>query len=71
MLNNLKAEMARGGIKTSDIARVINKTDKCARMKVAGQTGFTFNECMTIHRTLFPDCSIEYLFAEEADYAKN
>lgn len=64
MLHNLCAEMARHEIKTSDISRVIKKTDRSVRLKISGENAFTMPEAVAIRSELFPDMALEYLFAQ-------
>lgn len=70
MLANLKAEMARYGISTLDIAKVAQRTNKSIRDKISGKTDFTMPEGLAIRNALFPGLSLEYLFASE-DAAEN
>lgn len=64
MLRNLKAEMARSGLRTDDLVKAINKSEKAVRMKITGESSFTFPEALTIRSTFFPDLTLEYLFAD-------
>lgn len=63
MLHNLCAEMARHEVKTLDISRVIKKTDRSVRLKVAGTNAFTMPEAIAIRDAFFPEMALEYLFA--------
>lgn len=62
-LPNLKAEMARAGIKKKDIAAAIGCGMTAANSKVEGKSEFTLKEIWLIKRLLFPGVDIEYLFA--------
>lgn len=65
MLRNLMAEMARIGIRNKDIAGAINKSEKSVSNKILCKTDFTREEMVQIKKIYFPDCSLEYLFAQE------
>lgn len=66
MLPNLRAEMVRIGIKTTDIARAIGKTERSVRYKVSGQRSFSVEEALTIRDSFFPGLSVEYLFSRDS-----
>ena len=68
MFRNLNAELSRIGMKTEAFARVIGVSKKTANNKLAGRTEFTLSE---IEKTaaLFPNVSIDYLFARETKTA--
>lgn len=63
MLRNLKAEMARFGIKAKDIARFLNVRDATVYDKLNGHYVFSFNEALAIKKQFFPKHDLEYLFA--------
>lgn len=65
-MNNLKAEMARNGIKCMDIQLVLGCADKTVRNKLSGKTVFTIPEAFKIRNALFPNVPIEYLFASDS-----
>ncbi len=65
MLANLKAEMARYGISTVDIAKVARRTNKSIRDKISGKSDFTMPEGIAIRDSFFPGLSLEYLFSTE------
>ena len=65
MFRNLNAELARKDIKTKDLAKIIGVADKTASNKLKGETEFTLSEIKKI-AALFPDVSVEYLFATES-----
>lgn len=67
MLHNLCAEMARHEVKTPDISRVIKKTDRSVRLKIAGTNAFTMPEAIAIRDAFFPEMALEYLFKRDAD----
>lgn len=66
MLPNLRAEMVRIGIKTTDIARAIGKTERSVRYKVSGQRSFSVEEALAIRDRFFPGLSVEYLFSRDS-----
>lgn len=68
MLNNLRAELARKGIKAlpEAVAEAIGCTPKTARNKLDGLTPVTVPEAVAIIEKYFPNdnFTIEYLFTE-------
>lgn len=64
MLQNLKAEMTRRSVGSSDIGRVIGKSTRTATDKVSGRYPFTINEAKTIRDAFFQGMDLEFLFAE-------
>lgn len=71
MLYNLRAEMARRNITSSDISRVVRKTDRSVRDKIKGKRDFTLTECTVIRDTFFPNLSLEYLFSKPKNEPDN
>ena len=65
MLQNLKAEMTRRNVGTSDIGRVIGKST--AIDKVAGRYPFTFSEAKAIRDSFFQGMDLEFLFSDFPD----
>lgn len=63
MLQNLRAEMARHSITSSDIAKIIGRSERNVRDKLNGEFQFSIEEAKIIKDQLFPGCSLEYLFA--------
>jgi len=63
MLQNLRGEMARRNVTACDIGRVIGKTDRTARDKIADRYPFTLTEAKIIRDTFFRGMDLEYLFA--------
>lgn len=61
---NLKAEMVRRRIIAEDIARAIGKSHRTAHDKINGISDFSIIEAFATRDKLFPDLSIEYLFAK-------
>lgn len=62
MLNNLKAEMARYGVSSADIAKAIEKAERSVRDKIKGVYDFTLPEAILVRDKFFPGMSLEYLF---------
>jgi hypothetical protein len=67
VLRNLKAEMARFGIKPVDIANFLDVRYATVIDKLNGHYGFSFKEALKIKRHFFPDLDIEYLFESDGD----
>ncbi|HEK4529257.1 TPA: XRE family transcriptional regulator [Clostridioides difficile] len=65
MFNNLKAEMARFDIKSSDVAKVLGVTNRAISCKFTGKTEFTRIEMFKIRKELFPNHSLDYLFSDK------
>jgi len=65
MFKNLRAELARSGLKTIDLANYINVSPKTVRNKLNGVSEFTLSEITKIAE-LFPGLEISYLF-DKAD----
>lgn len=65
MYPNLKAEMARHGIRNKDIAEVLGVTPKTVSSKINCRTYFMTDEIVKIRDTFFPKISIDDLFSEE------
>lgn len=63
---NLKAEMARYGIKQQDIARLLNVREATISEKINGKTTFDIDEAFKIKYKFFPKLSLEYLFARNS-----
>lgn len=65
MFKNLKAEMARSGKTNEDLAKVTGIDKASISNKRNGKTEWTRREMYSIKTELFPECSIDYLFATE------
>lgn len=63
MFKNLKAELARNDKTYTDVAGVIAVNSKTITNKMAGKTEWTLKEMNLIKKEIFPECSIDYLFA--------
>ena len=64
MYPNLNAEMARHNFSVSDLCKVLGKCEKTIRSKVRGDTPITLCEARKIVMELFPEVTIDYLFAD-------
>jgi len=62
MFPSLRAEMARYGVKTKDIAECLKVNRKTAERKLAGSAYFTNVEMKKIRDKFFPGKTIDYLF---------
>ena len=51
MYLNLQAEMVRTGLRKSDLARAIGKTERSVRSKIKGTLPFTLSEALTCNAT--------------------
>jgi hypothetical protein len=66
MYPNLRAEMARYGIMTRDIAKALGITSKSVtdKMKCRTKSGFGLDEAFLIRDTFFPGIEIDDLFVK-------
>lgn len=63
---NLEAEMTRHGIKQEDFARMLGKRPETISSWMNGKSGdFPVRAAMRIKEEKFPNCEVEYLFAQE------
>jgi len=62
MFRNLKAEMARSGLTTQDIANILKIHRSTISAKINGKREFTLSEMQTIQKEIFPNLTIDYLF---------
>lgn len=65
MFPNLRAEMARKNINGKHLASVLNISHDSVGNKMNGRTEFTRLEMFRIKQELFPNLSIDYLFATD------
>jgi len=63
MFPSLRAEMARYGVKTKDIAELLKLNRKTAERKLAGSAYVTNVEMWKIRDGFFPGKTIDYLFS--------
>jgi hypothetical protein len=69
MYKNLRAEMARAGIKNADIQRAIGVSEKTVRLRLNGKSEFSYSEAAEIRDKFFPGLKIEYLFQRDGKEA--
>ena len=62
---NLEAELVRKGISREQLAKTIGRSYNTTTLKLNGKYQFTLKECKLIKNILFPELSVEYLFAED------
>lgn len=67
MYRNLKAEMAREGILSKDIAVFLGVREATISDKLNGKYRFYYDEAYSIKKHFFPNCELEYLFYKPAD----
>lgn len=68
MYPNLEAEMARKKLTNGECASVCNISEKSFSSKRCGRTDFTLREIKILQKHFFPNCTLEYLFSDEAAY---
>ena len=64
MYRNVKAELARQGLKLEDLAEALNLTIGTVSMKLNGKYPITFREAVRIKAILGVDTPLEELFKE-------
>ena len=62
MYDNLNAEIARKGLKKSQLAEFLSISTSAQRLKITGVKRFTLDEAFKIVEILGGDLSVEYLF---------
>ena len=69
MYKNLKREMKKRGVLSSEIAELLGVRRETIYNKINGQIsiGFTLDEALKIKEKYFPDMSIELLFEREGE----
>ncbi len=65
LFTTLKAEMARKGLKGTDIANTLHISPKSAYNKINGITEFTLKETIQIRDKHFPGMTLDFLFGNE------
>ena len=65
MFPNLEAEMARSKITQSKLAEVLGITPTTLCFKLKGKSNLSLKECVEIKNKVFPDKSLDYLFATD------
>lgn len=63
----LRAEMARKGLRGSDIAATLCISPKSAYNKINGITEFTLKETIAVRDKYFPDMTIDFLFNDGSE----
>ena len=63
--NNLRAEMARKGLTSKQVAAAIGISQKAFSNRMNGRTMFLMHEVVAIKNIFFPGFRLEYLFFEE------
>lgn len=63
MFPNLRAEMARVGIKTKHIMELLEVNRRTAQNRLNGKVPPTLPEMLKIRDAFFPDMTIDYLFS--------
>lgn len=62
---NLRAEMARRGIRGKDLAILLGVRYSTVYDKLNGKYSFSFDEALAIKKAYFPEHNLEYLFDNE------
>lgn len=62
---NLSAELRRYGITQDQMARQIGRPPETVSRWMSGKNAMPVGECFRIKEKLFPDLSVDYLFASE------
>ena len=65
MFPNLEAEMARKKISQAKLAEILGITPTTLSFKLNGKSSLSLKECASIKREVFPDKTLDYLFATE------
>ena len=66
MFPNLKAEMARNNITIKSLSEMTGIAYETLKGKLSGITEFKRIEMFIIKKEVFPNCTIDYLFATES-----
>ena len=64
---NLKAEMARANLGIKDLMVVTGKSRPGVSNNLNGRGKFSIDESLAIRDRLFPDLTVDYLFASDED----
>jgi hypothetical protein len=62
MYPNLRAEMARYGVKSRDLAKALKVSQKSVNNKMSCATDFRLDEAVSIRNIFFPELKLDYLF---------
>ena len=64
---NLQAEMARSNVGVTELMVVTGKSRAGVSNNLNGRGKFSIDESIAIRNRLFPNASIDYLFASDED----
>ena len=67
MFYNLNAEMGRAKLTIKKLAELSGINDESLKLKLRGVTEFKLCEMVAIKKRVFPDKTLDYLFATESD----
>ena len=68
MFKNLRAEIARKGVKNfSDFASIINMNSRTFAAKLSGISEFKLDEMIVIRDAIGNDCTLDYLFENNSN----
>lgn len=65
MFSNLEAEMARSKITQLQMAEMLGVTPTTLSFKLNGKSSLSLKECVLIKQLMFPDKTLDYLFATD------
>jgi transcriptional regulator with XRE-family HTH domain len=65
MFSNLRAELARKGLTTTDIADILGISKKSARNKLYGRSSFSIEEAFKLRDEVAPGMALDELFKKE------
>lgn len=65
MFPNLEAEMARSKITQLQMAEILGVTPTTLSFKLNGKSSLSLKECVLIKQLMFPDKTLDYLFATD------
>ena len=65
MFPNLEAEMARSKITQLQMAEMLQVTTTTLSFKLNGTSSLSLKECVLIKQLMFPDKTLDYLFATD------
>lgn len=65
MFPNLEAEMARSKITQLQMAEMLQITPTTLSFKLNGKSSLSLKECVLIKQLMFPDKTLDYLFATD------
>ena len=65
MFPNLEAEMARSKITQLQMAEMLGETPTTLSFKLNGKSSLSLKECVLIKQLMFPDKTLDYLFATD------